>query len=37
MNKIAISPNYDKRLHTLDAITTYPIGTSAFKYVNQKC
>ena len=37
MNKIAISPNYDKRLQTLDAITTYPIGTSAFKYVNQKC
>ena len=31
INKIALSSNDDKRLQTLDEITTYPYGTSAFK------
>ena len=31
INKIAISSNDDKRLQTIDEITTYPIGTNAFK------
>ena len=31
VNKIAISNNDDKRLQTIDGITTYPIGTNAFK------
>ena len=31
INKIAISSNDDKRLQTIDGITTYPIGTNAFK------
>ena len=29
-NKIALSSNDDKRLHTFDRITTYPLGTNAF-------
>ena len=29
VNKIALSSNDDKRLQTLDKITTYPYGTSA--------
>ena len=31
INKIAISRNDEKRLQTIDGITTYPIGTNAFK------
>ena len=31
IDKIAISSNDDKRLQTFDGITTYPIGTNAFK------
>ena len=31
INKIAISSNDDNRLQTFDGITTYPIGTNAFK------
>ena len=31
INKITISPNDDKRLQTFNGITTYPIGTNAFK------
>ena len=31
VNKIALSSNDDKRLQTFDGITTYPIGTNAFK------
>ena len=31
INKIALSSNDDKRLQTLDKITTYPYGTNAFK------
>ena len=31
VNKIALSSNDDKRLQTLDRITIYPHGTSAFK------
>ena len=31
INKIALSINDDKRLQTYDRITTYPIGTNAFK------
>ena len=32
INKIALnSTNDDKRLQTFDGITTYPIGTNAFK------
>ena len=29
VNKIALSSNDDKRLHTFDKITTYPYGESA--------
>ena len=29
VNKILLSSNDDKRLQTLDKITTYPYGTSA--------
>ena len=31
VNKVALSTNDDKRLQTLDKITTYPHGTNAFK------
>ena len=31
VNKIALSSNDDKRLQTLDRVTTYPYGTNAFK------
>ena len=31
VNKIVLSSNDDKRLHTFDRITTYPYGTNAFK------
>ena len=31
VNKVALSINDDKRLQTLDKITTYPHGTNAFK------
>ena len=31
VNRIALSSNDDKRLQTFDGITTYPIGTNAFK------
>ena len=31
INKIAVSSNDDNRLQTFDGITTYPIGTNAFK------
>ena len=31
INKIALSSNDDKRLQTVDRITTYPYGTNAFK------
>ena len=31
VNKIGLSSNDDKRLQTLDGITTYPYGTNAFK------
>ena len=31
VNKIALSSKDDKRLQTLDRITTYPHGTNAFK------
>ena len=31
INKIALSSNDDKRLQTFDRITTYPIGTNAYK------
>ena len=31
INKIAISSNDNNRLQTFDGITTYPIGTNAFK------
>ena len=31
VNKIALSSNADKILRTFDGITTYPLGTSAFK------
>ena len=31
LNKIALSSNDDKRLHTFDRATTYPHGTDAFK------
>ena len=31
IDKIALSSNYDKRLQTLDRITSYPYGTSAGK------
>ena len=31
VNRIALRSNDDKRLQTLDRITTYPYGTNAFK------
>ena len=31
VNKIALSSNDNKRLQTLDRVTTYPYGTNAFK------
>ena len=31
VNKIALSSNDDKRLHTFDNVTTYPYGTNTFK------
>ena len=31
VNKIALSGNDDKRLQTIDRVTTYPYGTNAFK------
>ena len=31
VNKIALSSNDDKRLQTIDKVTTYPYGTNAFK------
>ena len=31
VNEIAVSSNDDKRLQTLDRITTYPYRTNAFK------
>ena len=31
VNKIALSSNDDKRLQTIDRVTTYPYGTNAFK------
>ena len=31
VNKIALSSNDDKRLQTLDRVTTYPHGPKAFK------
>ena len=31
VNKNALSSNDDKRLQTLDKVTTYPYGTNAFK------
>ena len=31
VNKIALSSNGDKRLQTLDKVTTFPYGTNAFK------
>ena len=31
VNKIAVNSNDDKRLQTIDRVTTYPYGTNAFK------
>ena len=31
VNKIALNSNDDKRLQTIDRVTTYPYGTNAFK------
>ena len=31
VNKIALNSNDDKRLLTIDGVTTYPHGTNAFK------
>ena len=31
VNKIALSSNDDKRIHTFDKVTTYPYGTNVFK------
>ena len=31
VNKIALSSKDDKRLQTLDGVTTYPHGTNVFK------
>ena len=31
VDKIALSSNDDKRLQTVDKVTTYPYGTSVFK------
>ena len=38
VNKIAISSNDDRRLQTLDGITTYPYGTNGYlKYARVRC
>ena len=45
VNKIALSSNNDKRLHTLDGIASHPFGANARKvwktellqYINKKC
>ena len=31
VNKISLNSNDDKRLQTIDRVTTYPYGTNAFK------
>ena len=31
VNKIALNSNDNKRLQTVDRVTTYPYGTNAFK------
>ena len=31
VNKIALSSNYDTRIHTFDKVTTFPYGTNVFK------
>ena len=31
VNKITLSSNDDKKLQTIDKVTTYPYGTSVFK------
>ena len=31
VNKIVLSSDDDKRLHTFNRVTTYPYGTNAFK------
>ena len=36
VNKIALSSKDDKRLQTLDGVTTYPHGTNAFKVCESK-
>ena len=36
VNKIALSSNDDKRLQTIDKVTTYPYGTNAFKVCESK-
>ena len=36
INKIALISNDDKRLRTLDRITTYPHGTNVFKVCESK-
>ena len=36
INKIALISNDDKRLQTLDRITTYPHGTNVFKVCESK-
>ena len=36
INKIALNINDDKRLQTLDRITTYPYRTNAFKVCESK-
>ena len=38
VNKIAINSNDDRRLQTLDGITTYPYGTNGYlKYARVRC
>ena len=37
VNQIALSSTDNKRLQTLDRVTTYPYGTNALKYVKVKC
>ena len=36
VNKIALSSDDDKRLQTVDRVTTYPHGTNAFKVCESK-
>ena len=36
ISKIALSSNDDKKLQTLDKITTYPQGTNSFKVYKSK-